>query len=172
MITPLTDIRIAAVVTIAAAAIFVGEETLSLVIRRVAKRAGAGPTVTRDIGAALRVMAGLLILSIILSLSGLSDLFTGLTVSAVAAVAVSLALQTTLTNVISGILLFSDGVLRLNDKIEYSGAKGKVVRVGLRNTWVKTEEGHIAVISNSSLSSGPLVNHTAVERLSKKYAID
>jgi small conductance mechanosensitive channel len=171
MITPLMDIRIAAAVVVIAAGIFVGEEILSLIIRRIAKRAGAGPTVTRDIGASLRVIAVLLVLSDVLSFSGLSDLFTGLTVSAVAAVAVSLALQTTLSNVISGILLFSDGVLRLNDKIEYSGAKGKVVRVGLRNTWVKTDEGHIAVISNSSLSSGPLVNHTATERLVKKYAI-
>ena len=172
MTSPLTDIRIAAAVVVIAVGIFVGEEALSLVIKRVAKRAGAGPTVTRDIGATLRVIASLLVISDVLSFSGLSDLFTGLTVSAIGAVAISLALQTTLTNVISGILLFSDGVLRLNDEIEYGGAKGKVVRIGLRNTWVKTDAGHIAVISNSSLSSGPLVNHTAVERLSKKYAIE
>ena len=171
MTTTLMDIHTAVAVAIIGAGIFVGEEILSLLIRGVAKRAGAGPTVTRDIGATLRVIAILLILSDVLSFSGLSDLFTGLTVSAVAAVAVSLALQTTLTNVISGILLFSDGVLRLNDEIEYSGAKGKVVRIGLRNTWITTDEGHIAVISNASLSSGPLVNRTAVERLSKKYAI-
>ncbi|MDA4115504.1 MAG: mechanosensitive ion channel family protein [Thaumarchaeota archaeon] len=171
MVSPLVDIRIAVAVAVIGAGIFVGEEILSFIIRGIAKRAGAGPTVTRDIGASLRVIALLLVLSDVLSFSGLSDLFTGLTVSAVAAVAVSLALQTTLSNVISGILLFSDGILRLNDNIEYSGAKGKVVRIGLRNTWVKTEEGHIAVISNASLSSGPLVNRTAAERLSKKYAI-
>jgi len=46
-----------------------------------------------------------------------------------------------------------------------------VVRIGLRNTWVKTKEGHIAVIGNTSLSGGPLTNHSATERLSKKYAI-
>jgi small conductance mechanosensitive channel len=171
MATPLMDIRIVAAVTVIGAGIFVAEEILSFVIRRVARRAGAGPTVTRDIGATLRAIALLLILSDILSFSGLSTLFTGLTVSAVAAVAVSLALQTTLSNVISGILLFSDGVLRLGDTIEYSSAKGEVVRVGLRNTWVKTKDGHISVISNSSLSSGPLTNHTATERLAKKYAI-
>ncbi len=171
MTTPLMDIRIAAAVTVIGVGIFVAEEILSFVIRRIARRAGAGPTVTRDIGATMRVIALLLILSDVLSFSGLSTLFTGLTVSAVVAVAVSLALQTTLSNVISGLLLFSDGVLRLNDSIEYSGAKGQVVRIGLRNTWVKTDEGHIAVISNSSLSGGPLINHTAAERLSKKYAI-
>jgi len=172
MTNPLMDIRIVAAITVIGAGIFVGEEILSFVIRRVAKRAGAGPTVTRDIGASLRVVALALILSDILSFSGLSSLFTGLTVSAVVAVAISLALQTTLSNVISGILLFSDGVLRLNDTIEYSGAQGQVVRIGLRNTWVKTKEGHITVVSNTSLSNGPLINHTATERLSKKYAIE
>jgi small conductance mechanosensitive channel len=172
MTNPLIDIRIVAAIIVIGAGIFVGEEILSFVIRRVARRAGAGPTVTRDIGAGLRVIALALALSDVLSFSGLSSLFTGLTVSAVLAVAVSLALQTTLSNVISGILLFNDGVLRLNDTIEYSGAEGRVVRIGLRNTWVKTKEGHIAVVSNSSLSSGPLTNHTATERLSRKFAIE
>ncbi|MDA4118901.1 MAG: mechanosensitive ion channel family protein, partial [Thaumarchaeota archaeon] len=89
--------------------------------------------------------------------------------SGVMAVAISLALQTTLSNVISGILLFNDGVIRLDDTIEYSSTRGTVVRVGLRNTWIKTEEGTIAVVSNSSLSSGPLVNRSATERLNRKY---
>jgi small-conductance mechanosensitive channel len=164
------DIRIVAGIALIAAGIFVVEEILSFVTRRVARRAGAGPTVLRDIGASLRIVAAALVLSDVLSFSGLSSLFTGLTVSAVVAVAVSLALQTTLSNVISGLLLFSDGVLRLGDTIEYSGKKGEIVRIGLRNTWIKTMEGHFVVIGNSSLSSGPMENHSASERLSKKYA--
>jgi small-conductance mechanosensitive channel len=171
MTNPLMDIGIVAAITVIGVGIFAAEEILSFVIRRIARRAGAAPTVTRDIGATLRIIAIAFILSDVLSFSGLSSLFTGLTVSAVTAVAVSLALQTTLSNVISGLLLFSDGVLRLHDTIEYSGARGEVVRIGLRNTWVKTKEGHIAVIGNTSLSGGPLTNHSATERLSKKYAI-
>ncbi len=69
---------------------------------------------------------------------------------------------------ISGILLFNDGALRLNDMVEYSGIKGKVVKVALRNTWVRMDDGNLAIISNSSLSSGPLVNFTAGKRLEKK----
>jgi small conductance mechanosensitive channel len=172
MASPLMDIHTAAAVALIAVGIFVAEESLSFVIRGVARRAGAAPTVTRDIGASLRVIALALVLSDVLSFSGLSSLFTGLTVSAVLAVAVSLALQTTLSNVIAGILLLSDGVLRLHDTIEYSGSKGEVVRIGLRNTWIRTKEGHISVIGNSSLSGGPLINYTATERLSKKYDLD
>jgi small conductance mechanosensitive channel len=172
MASPLMDIHIAAAVTLIGVGIFVAEELLSFVIRGIARRAGAAATVTRDIGASLRIIALALVLSDILSFSGLSSLFTGLTVSAVLAVAVSLALQTTLSNVIAGILLLSDGVVRLHDTIEYSGAKGEVVRIGLRNTWIKTADGYITVIGNSSLAGGPLINHTATERLSRKYDLD
>lgn len=172
MATATLDIHTVAGIVVIAAGVFAVEEVLRFVIIRVARRAGADGTVARDVGYSMRLVAVALVLSNVLSYSGLSSLFTGLTVSAVVAVAISLALQTTLTNVISGILLFSDGTLRLGDTVEFSGIKGKVVRIGLRNTWVKTEHGHLAVIGNANLSSGPLTNHSATERLSKRYAFD
>lgn len=147
------------------------EELGRAVSKRAAKRAGAGPTVVRDIGAMLRIGAAVAIITNVLSATGVASEFTALTVSGIAALAVSLALQTTLSNVISGILLFNDGALRLNDSIEFGGVKGKVVRVALRNTWIKMESGTLVIVSNASLSSGPLVNHSATERLSKKYSI-
>ena len=108
----------------------------------------------------------------ILSLTGLASEFTEITISGIGALAVSLALQNTLSNIISGILLFHDGVIHLNDTVEFGSVKGKVVRLALRNTWIKMDSGKIAVISNSQLSGGPLINHSATERLSKKYAIE
>jgi small conductance mechanosensitive channel len=159
-------------VALIAIGIFLAEEIASFIIRRVARSAGAGPTVVRDVRAWLRAVAAVLVVSNILSFTGLSSLLAGLTVSAVVAVAISLALQTTLSNVIAGILLFNDGLVRLNDTIEYGGTKGRVVRLGLRNTWIETEKGLVAVVSNSSLSGGPLVNHSATERLMRKYAFD
>ena len=64
--------------------------------------------------------------------------------------------------------MLSDGVLRLDDSVEYSGVKGVVVKIGLRATWVKTEHGDIAVISNNFLVNGPLFNYTATQRLERK----
>jgi small conductance mechanosensitive channel len=148
------------------------EEVISSVIRRTAKVAGTSPTVIRDIVAAMRVIAILIILAAILSLTGLASEFTTLTISGIGALAVSLALQNTLSNIISGIFLLSDGVIHLNDIVEYGGVKGKVVRLALRNTWIKMDSGKIAVISNSLLSGGPLINHSATAHLSKKYAIE
>ena len=148
------------------------EEGINHIIRLSAKKAGTKPTVIREIGVALRVIAILVIVTLILSLTGLASEFTAITISGIGALAVSLALQNTLSNIISGILLFRDGVVHLNDIVEYGAVKGKVVRLALRNTWIKMDSGNIAVISNSQLAGGPLINHSATERLSKKYAIE
>ncbi len=161
---------------IEAAVIIVGtfllEEVISNLIRRAAKIAGTSLTVIHDFGAAMRVIAGLVVLYGVLSLAGLSSEFTSLTISGIGALTVSLALQNTLSNVISGILLLQEGAIQLNDTVEYGAVKGRVVRIALRNTWIKMESGSIAVVSNSGLAYGPLVNHSATERLSKKYAIE
>jgi small-conductance mechanosensitive channel len=139
---------------------------------RVAKRAGVGRTAIRDLGAALRLIAVVVIVSAFFRITGFASELDVLTLSGIAALTVTLALQTTLSNVISGILLFYDGSVRLHDEVEYSGIKGKVERVSLRATWIKTQDGRIVVVSNSTLSNGPLIIHSATERLSKRYAIE
>ena len=148
------------------------EEVISSIISRAAKAAGTNPTVIRDVRVSLRIIAALVIISIIVPLTGLASEFTTLTISGIGALVVSLALQNTISNIISGMLLLTDGVIHLNDTVEYGSVKGKVVRLALRNTWIKMESGDIAVISNSQLSSGPLINHSATARLTKKYAIE
>jgi small conductance mechanosensitive channel len=151
--------------------IVIGVEFVSFIIRRAAKISGVGRGVIRDLGAFARILEFILIVVAIVQISGQNSLFTTLTISGIGVLALSLALQTTLSNIISGILLLSDGAIHMGDVIEYGGVKGRVVRIALRNTWIKTESGSIAVVSNTSLSNGPLINHTAVDRLSKKYAI-
>ena len=148
------------------------EEGINRIIRSGAKKAGTNRTVIRDIEVAMRVIAVLVIVTVILSLTGLASQFTAITISGIGALAVSLALQNILSNIISGILLFHDGVIHLNDIVEYGSVKGKVVRIALRNTWIKMDSGKIAVISNSLLAGGPLIIHSATKRVSKKYAID
>jgi small conductance mechanosensitive channel len=161
---------IGAVVT--AIGTFLVEEVINFFIKRVAKNAGTNPAVIHDFGSIMRVIAVFVIVYEVLSLAGLSSEFLSLTISGVGALTVSLALQTTLSNVISGILLFSEGVIHLNDIVEFQTVKGRVVRLAIRNTWIKMDSGTIAVISNSLLSGGPLINHSATERLSRKYAIE
>jgi len=170
MIDSLTGIIVGIVVIVVTA--FVAGEIVIRVISGLARRAGVSPAVIRDVRDAVTVIILGVAITAVAGITGLSSEFTTLTISGVAGLAVSLALQTTLTNIISGILMLHDRILHLGDEIEYSGIKGKVVKIGFRNTWVQNDKDAIVVISNSSLASGPLTNHTASIRLSKLLKAD
>ena len=130
-----------------------------------AKRAGASRDVIRDIRGGVRIAWIVIAVAAVLIVTGIASEFQALTVTGLAGLAISLALQTTLSNILAGVLLFSDKTLRLHDDISYSEIRGTVIRVGLRSTWIRTQEGNIAIIGNSTLMNGPFVNYTAGERL-------
>ena len=131
----------------------------------IARRAGASKQLVRNIRDGVRIAWIIVATAAVLVVTGVASEFQALTVTGLAGLAISLALQTTLSNIIAGVLLFWDKTLRLNDVISYSGVKGIVVRVGLRSTLVRTQEGSIAIIGNSTLLNGPFINYTAEERL-------
>ena len=106
---------------IAAVVIIVGIEFIAFLAKRAAKAAGAGKVTIRDLGAFARILEIVLIAVSITQISGESSLFTTLTLSGIGALALSLALQTTLSNVISGILLLSDGAIHLGSWYPYLG---------------------------------------------------
>ncbi|HEX9612047.1 MAG TPA: mechanosensitive ion channel domain-containing protein [Candidatus Bathyarchaeia archaeon] len=169
MIDPLI-IQIASAVATVAVAWLVAEILIKL-ISGVARRAGASTDLIRTIREVLSILWIVLAAALILSIAGIASLFSFLTLSGIVGLAVSLALQNTLSNIISGILLLSDGSLRLHDSVVYSGLKGEVVRLGLRSTWIRTESGDIAIISNTYLQAGPFINHSALSRLEKKLKV-
>jgi small-conductance mechanosensitive channel len=143
-------------------------EFLIRVITPAARRAGLLTGQIRLIKEWIWLLIAVLAIGAVVHIIGLASQFTTLTISGIIAVAFSLALQTTLSNVISGILLLLDNTLRVNDLIEFSGFKGQVVKIGLRSTWIKTSEGNMMITSNNSIVNGPLINKTAAERLEKK----
>ncbi|MGD1055481.1 MAG: mechanosensitive ion channel domain-containing protein, partial [Nitrososphaerales archaeon] len=142
------------------------------VIRRIALRAGASKSVARVADQWTAVIMVVLAVAALAGLTGISSEFTTLTISGIAGLGVTLALQTTLSNVIAGILMLQDGVLRLGDDIEFSTIRGDVVKLSLRTTWVKRKDGTIIVVGNSNLASGPIINYTARERLEKRLQVE
>ena len=137
-------------------------------VRVAAKRAGVSQAQVRIVTESLTFVVIVLAIIAVVHVSGLTSEFTTLTISGMIAIALSLAVQTTLSNVISGILLMLDNTLRINDLIEYGGIKGEVVKIGLRNSWLKTAAGSLVIISNSQIANGPLTNYSASERLLRK----
>jgi len=146
-------------------------EALSRLLQTIVRRAGARPISIRGIRDGLRVIWVAVAASGLVSIWGYASALTVLTISGIAGLALSLSLQAVLTNMISGFLLLRDGALRVGDRIEYGGAKGVVVEIALRNTWVQTEGGSIAIIGNSALANGPLINHSAAARMAAVFGI-
>lgn len=79
----------------------------------------------------------------------------------IAGLAISFALQNTLSNVFAGISLILDRTFKLGDKIELSsGEVGTIYDVSLRSTRVRTYDNEIIIIPNSSMASSKIKNFT------------
>jgi len=106
----------------------------------------------------------------IVNVVGLGSQVELLTIGGVGALVFSMMIQGFVSNMFSGFLVFKQDTLRFGDSVEVAGAgKGTVVKVGLRNIWIKTEAGALVVIENSRIEHGRLWNYSAVERLEKHF---
>jgi small conductance mechanosensitive channel len=144
---------------------FLLTQGIGLIISNLAKRAGAKPPVLHSLRDVIAIIWVFLAVGGVLSITGLASEFTTLTVSGIAGIAFSLALQSTLSNVIAGFLLFHDKAIRLGDEVETGGVRGTIVHIALRSTWLRTQNGDVAIIGNNNLSNGPMINYSAAGRL-------
>jgi len=154
---------------VVAAVLAVGGYVLAGRAARWFRERGAPPAAVRGARIAISLVGLLLAGAALFVVFGPLTVASGLTLSAIVGLAISLALQTTIGNVIAGFMLLRDGVLRLDDVILIGGTRGKVVRLGLVTTWLRLEDGSLATVSNSNLLSGPLVNKSAGDRLKGEY---
>ena len=133
------------------------------------RRRGSSPRAVRSVRVLVTVIWVAVVVAGVELAFGPFPILSTLTVSAVAGIAATLALQTTLQNVIAGFTLLRYRFLRLGDIIQMGGVKGSVVSVGLLAVVIKLESGALATISNANLLSGPMINYTAAERLAGEY---
>ncbi len=111
------------------------------------------------------------ILVVIVSLLVVMDRF-GVDVTAlvtamgIGGLAISLAAQDTLSNMISGIMLLMDQPFRIGDRIEIQGLSasvstwGDVVDIGLRSTRIRTGDNRMVIVPNSNISKNQVINYT------------
>jgi small-conductance mechanosensitive channel len=80
----------------------------------------------------------------------------------VGGLALSLAAQDTLSNVIAGIMIMLDQPFRVGDRIEIQGLGtwGDVVDIGLRTTRIRTRDNRLVIVPNNSISTSQIVNYT------------
>jgi small conductance mechanosensitive channel len=75
-----------------------------------------------------------------------------------AGLAVGLALQGTLSNVASGVMLLVLRPFRVYEKIKVADATGMVREIGLFRTEIVTDDGNFVSIPNATIFSGTIVN--------------
>ena len=166
-LTALTFLEVVAIIIVA----YLIGHILTWGIAKYTRRAGGfSKPQRRNLGHWIKTITVLLAIVIVLNIIGVDSETELLTIGGIAAFVVGIALQGILGNIFSGILIFKEDTLRLGDLVEVGGGgKGQVVKIGLRNVWIKTESGALVVLGHATLEHGRYWNYTAAERLKKEF---
>jgi small-conductance mechanosensitive channel len=84
--------------------------------------------------------------------------------SAVLALVVGLAAQSTLANFVAGILIAFSQPLRIGDRVAVAGDEGWVEEIGLTYTFIRLDDGARLVIPNAKLAADTIRNSSIVSR--------
>ena len=85
---------------------------------------------------------------------------TLLAVLATFGVAIALAMQDTVKNVVAGLYLLVENTLRIGDYMDMRGQSGRVDGVFLRYTAIRTDRGSRVMIPNNTLMNDMMTNRT------------
>ena len=132
---------------------------LKRLIRRVSQDQGLDPTLTSFAASAARYAVVVMTLLSALSLFGIETTsFTA--VIGATSLAVGLALQGTLSNLASGLLLIGFRPFRVGDFIRSNGESGTVEEITLFTTILRTVDNRVIIIPNGPIFSGTIENIT------------
>lgn len=73
-------------------------------------------------------------------------------------VGVGFGLQNIVSNFISGLIILAEQPIALGDRVEVSGAMGRVTEISLRSTTVVTNDNICIIVPNSNLITGTVIN--------------
>lgn len=103
-------------------------------------------------------------LSIILKTFGV-DITALVATAGVASLAVALAAQDTLSNMLGGIMILVDRPFRVGDVVELTdGRKGTVAEIGLRSTRIRQFDGNALVVPNKDMANTRIINYAYPDR--------
>ncbi|HEV7310949.1 mechanosensitive ion channel family protein [Sphingopyxis sp.] len=129
----------------------------------VRKKAIEHPRIDATLGTFLSMMIryALIVLVLIIVLQQFGVQTTSLVaVLGASALAIGLALQGTLTNVASGIMIAIIRPYHLGDFVEVNGKEGTVIDLDLFFTRLRSSDEQIILVPNGQAASNPIINHT------------
>ncbi len=140
---------------------YVNKLVLKLVSKRVQQQSISN--IIARISATTVVIVGLFLALGILDLSKtLTSLLTG---AGVAGLVIGLALQGTLSNTISGIILSFRKKIQIGNWVETNGFAGEVIDVNLKEFTLKEADNNIVIIPNKTILENPLKNYSLTTKM-------
>jgi CRP-like cAMP-binding protein len=112
------------------------------------------PLLLRDL---ILVLGFVVVLVGVLGQSGV-DVASLVTTSAVLTAILGLALQSTLTNVLAGILLHVDRSIGVGDWVQFGERKGCITEIRWRSTVLRTTNGDTVIIPNAQITAQEVYN--------------
>ncbi len=104
----------------------------------------------------------LLFISVLIAAGSLGIEVTSLiAVLSVFGLAVSLAVQNSLSNVAGGIQVLSSKPFKVDDYVEAGGVEGTVQEIGIFYTKLRTGDCKLIQVPNSEIAGAKIINHTA-----------
>ncbi len=89
------------------------------------------------------------------------DVTGAIALASVASLAISLALQDALANVIGGFSLLTTRPFKAGDYVEAAGHAGVVINVDMIYTHLRTPDGKLVSVPNSTMSASQILNYSA-----------
>ncbi|MBC8753139.1 mechanosensitive ion channel family protein [Kordia sp. YSTF-M3] len=135
--------------------------TLKLIDGRVKQKAVA--KLIARVVAVFVVLTGLFLALSVLNLGeSISGLLTG---AGISGIVIGLALQGTLSNTISGIVLSFRKNVRIGNWVETTGYAGEVIDIALNYLVLKEADNNIVVIPNKTILENPIKNYSLTTRM-------
>lgn len=129
-------------------------------VGRLLLRTGIDPGLHSFLKTAIKVI--LLFLTVLIVAETLGIPMTSLiAVLSVAGLAVSLAIQNSLSNVAGGIQVLTSKPFKVGDYVEVSGTEGHVSEIGIFYTRITTWDNKLIQIPNSQIAGEKIINYTA-----------
>ena len=79
--------------------------------------------------------------------------------------AIALASQYTMENLIAGLVIFADKPVKIGDECQYGSVRGRVERIGLRSTRIRGLDHTVISIPNAEFAKSQLVNFSSRDRI-------
>jgi len=148
---------------IAVVVLVVGWMAVKLIVNmfcKVLARRGADEMLRRFAGSVLKVVLLIVVAFMTLSTLGV-DTTPLIAVLGAGSLAIGLALQDSIKNMASGVMLIVTRPFEVNDFVEIAGISGMVEKVDLTQTLLRTLDNRSIIVPNGTVFSSEIINYSA-----------